>query len=38
MLGFVHRLALRQDVLPGSMADEVLQGVGEGTIKRALHN
>jgi hypothetical protein len=25
-------------VLPGSMADEVLQGVGEGTIKRALHN
>jgi hypothetical protein len=25
-------------VLPGSMADEVLQGVGEGTIKRALHS
>lgn len=35
MLGFVHGLARRQDVLPGSMADEILQGIGQGTIKRS---
>jgi len=34
MLGFVHRLARRRDVLPGSMADEVLQSVEKGDIKR----
>ena len=33
MLGFVHRLARRRDVLPGSMSAEVLQGIDEGTIK-----
>lgn len=35
MLAFVHRLARRQDVLPGSMADELLQSIGEGKIKRS---
>ncbi|MEZ0365151.1 cytochrome P450 [Mycobacterium sp. pUA109] len=35
MLGFVHRLARRRDVLPGSMADELFQRVDEGTLKRS---
>ena len=35
MLGFVHRLARRRDVLPGSMAHEVLQSVEKGDIKRS---
>ena len=35
MLGFVHRLARRRDVLPGSMSDEVLQRIDEGAIKQS---
>lgn len=35
MLGFVHRLARRRDVLPGSMSDEVLRIIDNGDIKRS---
>lgn len=35
MLGFVHRLARRRDVLPGSMSAEVLQRIDEGKIKQS---
>ncbi|OBI54212.1 monooxygenase [Mycobacterium sp. E796] len=35
MLGFVHRLARRRDVLPGSMSDEVLHSIDKGDIERS---
>ncbi|MBV6762305.1 cytochrome P450 [Rhodococcus opacus] len=35
MLSFVHRLARRRDVVPGSMSDELLRGIDEGTIKQS---
>jgi len=35
MLGFVHRLARRRDVLPGSMSYEVVQGIEKGVIKES---
>ena len=35
MLGFVHRLARRRDVLPGSMSDEVVQAIEKGAIKQS---
>ncbi|OBG30101.1 monooxygenase [Mycobacterium sp. 852002-51057_SCH5723018] len=35
MLHFVHRLARRRDVLPGSMSHDVLQGIEQGTIKQS---
>lgn len=33
MLAFVHQLARRRDVLPGSMADEVIQAVDRGEVR-----
>lgn len=35
MLAFVHRLARRRGVLPGSMADEVIQAIDRGEMKRS---
>jgi cytochrome P450 len=35
MLSFVHRLARRRDVLPGSMSEEVLHSIDKGDIKRS---
>lgn len=35
MLAFVHRLARRRNVIPGSMAHEVVQGIEEGAMKRS---
>ena len=33
MLAFVHRLARRRNVIPGSMAHEVVQAIEEGAMK-----
>lgn len=33
MLAFVHRLARRRNVIPGSMADELVQAIDEGAMK-----
>ncbi|MGB9306510.1 MAG: cytochrome P450 [Mycobacterium sp.] len=35
MLAFVHRLARRRGVLPGSMADEVIQAIDNGDMKQS---
>jgi cytochrome P450 len=35
MLAFVHRLARRRNVLPGSMAHEVVQAIEEGAMKQS---
>lgn len=35
MLAFVHRLARRRNVIPGSMAHEVVQAIEDGAMKRS---
>ncbi|MDZ4235522.1 MAG: cytochrome P450, partial [Dietzia sp.] len=35
MLAFVHRLARSRNVLPGSMADEVVQAIDQGAMKQS---
>jgi cytochrome P450 len=35
MLAFVHRLARRRGVLPGSMADEVIQAIDRGEMEQS---
>jgi cytochrome P450 len=35
MLAFVHRLARRRNVIPGSMAHEVVQAIEEGAMKQS---
>ena len=35
MLAFVHRLARRRNVIPGSMADEVVQAIEKGAMKQS---
>ena len=35
MLAFVHRLARRRNVIPGSMAHEVMQAIEEGAMKQS---
>jgi cytochrome P450 len=37
MLAFVHRLARRRNVIPGSMAHEVVQAIEEGATSFGLH-